>query len=69
MEQMEQDQITITAKELEYFKKLQEKEEKAKAYAKRSAAKQAILAKMAKDLGLTVSEQEVDAYLNKSQVA
>lgn len=66
---MEQEQITITAKELEYFKKLQEKDAKAKVYAKRSAAKQAIFAKMAKDLGMTVSEEEIDAYLDKTPAA
>jgi len=62
---MEQDQITITAKEMEFFIKLQEKDEKAKAYAKRSAAKQALLAKKAKERGLTVSEAEIDDYLKK----
>jgi hypothetical protein len=72
MEQMvssTQEQHTISAAELKYFKKLQEKEAKAKAYAKRSTAKQAILAKIARDMGAIVSEADIDAYLAKEQVA
>lgn len=64
-----QEQVTISAKDHERFIKLMEKEEKAKAYAKRSAAKQALLARKAKEYGFEVFDEEIDEYLSKGEAA
>lgn len=59
------EKIEITAAQNEIFKKLLEKEEKAKAYARRQAVKSQIILKKAKEAGITATKAEIDAWIEE----